>query len=427
MPFGGIIYIRPEWSVFSMLITGLFAFICLFDYFISRDRPFRLEIVIPALTRMTRGQEGKITVIIRHPNIPFSSILLSLNLPQSFRIASSFKIKLKREAETLQVVCNCLAQRRGKFKIYEYGLEIESALKLWKFQVHRMVESEIRVYPDLHTVFKQVTAFFRNRHIPGIHPQRMIGQGREFEKLREYLPGDPTEMIHWKATAKRNSPISKVFQAEQTQEVYVLIDNSRLSARSISPDSGSATQLDLFVRCGLLLALTAGQQGDLFGLLTFNRQIKTFLRARGGKEHFNTCREQLYIIEPENSSPDFRELSVYLRHKLKKRALLIILTSLDDPILSEEYSHSLGMLSNQHLIVTMMVNSSEVTPLFHNSKVNDSPDLYRQLAGHIQFNELQAYRRVLQQKKIDFLMTPPEQFIFSLVNHYLQVKAKQRL
>ena len=57
-----------------------------------------------------------------------------------------------------------------------------------------------------------------------------IGKGREFEKLREYIPGDSYDEIHWKATAKRGRPVTKVFQIERTQEVYVVIDASRLSA-----------------------------------------------------------------------------------------------------------------------------------------------------------------------------------------------------
>src|SRR5258708_1628120 len=65
----------------------------------------------------------------------------------------------------------------------------------------------------------------------GMRALRQIGRGREFEKLREYVPGDGFDEIHWKATARHGHPITKVFQVERTQEVYVVIDSSRLAGR----------------------------------------------------------------------------------------------------------------------------------------------------------------------------------------------------
>ena len=50
---------------------------------------------------------------------------------------------------------------------------------------------------------KNLAALFLNRGSFGVHAQRQVGKGRDFEKLREYIPGDGYDEIHWKATAKR--------------------------------------------------------------------------------------------------------------------------------------------------------------------------------------------------------------------------------
>src|SRR5439155_5760719 len=94
-------------------------------------------------------------------------------------------------------------------------------------------QSEIRVYPNLLRERRDLAALFLHRGAFGLHAERQVGKGREFEKLREYVPGDGYDEIHWKATAKRGRPITKVFQIERTQEVYVVIDASRLSARPV--------------------------------------------------------------------------------------------------------------------------------------------------------------------------------------------------
>src|SRR5690606_8645271 len=101
---------------------------------------------------------------------------------------------------------------------------------LWAVRGSSACEIELRVYPDLSKERKTVAAFFLNRGMFGLHAHRMVGRGREFERLREYMPGDSYDEIHWKATARRGTPITKVFQVERTQEVYVVIDASRLTS-----------------------------------------------------------------------------------------------------------------------------------------------------------------------------------------------------
>ena len=101
----------------------------------------------------------------------------------------------------------------------------------------------------------------------GIHAQRQLGKGREFEKLREYMPGDSYEDIHWKTTAKRARPVTKVFQLERTQEIYVIIDASRLSARTEEVMSSnqqnedstkaSKTILEKYITAAMILWLAA--------------------------------------------------------------------------------------------------------------------------------------------------------------------------
>src|SRR6185312_13308872 len=192
-------------------------------------------------------------------------------------------------------------------------------------------QSEIRVYPNLLGERKNLAALFLNRGAFGLHAQRQVGKGRDFEKLREYVPGDGYDEIHWKATARRGKPITKVFQIEKTQEVYVIVDASRLSARKPDENAETNSVLERFVTAALVLGLAAEQQGDLFGLLTFTDKVETFVRAKNGDAHYNTCRDALYTLEPKIVTPDFDELCTFLRLRLRRRALLVFLTALDDP------------------------------------------------------------------------------------------------
>jgi uncharacterized protein (DUF58 family) len=289
------------------------------------------------------------------------------------------------------------------------------------------VQSEIRVYPNLLNERKSLAALFLNRGVFGLHAQRQIGKGRDFEKLREYVPGDGYDEIHWKATARRGRPITKVFQIEKTQEVYVIVDASRLSARKINPDAGADSTLERFVTAALVLGLAAEQQGDLFGLLTFTNKVEKFVRAKNGQSHYSACRDALYTLEPKIVTPDFDELCTFIRLRLRRRALLVFLTALDDPAIAESFVRNLELIRRQHLVLVNMMQPPGVAPLFSNPNIAGVDDLYQHLGGHLRWQNLRELQKVLQRRGVQFSLLGDERLSAELVSQYLSVKQRQLL
>jgi uncharacterized protein (DUF58 family) len=325
------------------------------------------------------------------------------------------------------------------------------------------VQSEIRVYPDLRSERKNLAALFLNRGALGLHVQRQVGKGREFEKLREYIRGDSSEDIHWKATAKRGHPVTKVFQIERTQEIYVVIDSSRLSARAVVlppvvPDpsfrtSGGAREaerhdanhgvrvgqqqsrtaareidtLERYVTAALTLGLAAEQQGDLFGLVTFSDNVRNFLRARNGKEHYGLCRDAIYGLQPRIVTPDFEELATFLRLRLRRRALLIFLTSLDDPVLAESFIRAAESLSRQHLLLVNMLQPPAARPIFSEANAGSVDQVYERLGGHLLWHDLKQLGQTLHHRGVRFALVENERLSGDLISQYLSVKQRQIL
>jgi uncharacterized protein (DUF58 family) len=297
---------------------------------------------------------------------------------------------------------------------------------------------EIRVYPNLFDEHKNLSGLFLNKGL-GIHAQRQVGKGRDFEQLREYLPGDSFEDIHWKTTAKRGEPITKVYQIERTQQIYVIIDASRLSARS--PQASSApiqddaqttvvhltTMLQRFITAALIMALAAERQGDLFGLLTFDDKVRSFLTAKKGKAHFNTCRDTLYTLQPHGVSPDYAELFTFIGTKIRRRALLVFLTHLDDPVLADSFTQYIDLISRQHVILVNMFKPIAAKPLFSSESVSSVNDIYNDLGGHLLWRRLQEIQKVLQRRAVGLGMLDNENFCTELVSQYLTLKRRQVL
>jgi uncharacterized protein (DUF58 family) len=305
------------------------------------------------------------------------------------------------------------------------------------------LKGEVRVYPNLQSDRKQVAAMFLRRGGVGMQVRRQVGKGREFEKLRDYLPGDSAEDIHWKATAKRGRPVTKVFRIERTQEVYVLVDASRLSARIVGKswrakqavedtDGGElpgrgATVLERHLTAALMLGMAAEQQGDHFGLVTFSDQVRNFLRARRGRAHHGACREAIYALQPRLVAPDFDEVCSYLRTRLRRRALLVILTALDDPVLAESFVRNVSLLSRQHLVLTGMIRPPGVGPILAGAEPESVEDIYGRLSGHLRWHDLQELQRVLKHRGVTFSLLEHERMTAELVSQYLEVKQRQLL
>ncbi len=416
-----------------------------------------LEFQLPETVRLSKGRAGTVAVVIvnQQPGAPGRRLRLGLAWPETVQTPTEIlAVTLHAGTERARLEWVCTAGRRGRYALERVHYEEASPLGLWAVRRSAATACELRVYPDLRAERRQAAAIFLSRGGLGSHAQRQVGRGREFEKLRDYVAGDSMEDISWKATARRQRPVSKVFQVERTQEVYVLIDASRLSARPAQdatepahPDGEDEaeaartatteiitgpTVLERYLSSALLLCLAAERQGDLFGLGTFADGVQHFLRAKNGPAHFDACREAIYALEPAVVSPDFEELCTFLRLRLRRRALLVVLTSsLDDPVLAESFLRSVEGVSRQHVVLVNSLRPTGVTPLFADADggvgVVTTGDVYRRLSGHLRWQKLHECEKRLRRLGVGFTLLDESRMTEQIVTQYLNVKQRQVL
>ena len=174
-------------------------------------------------------------------------------------------------------------------------------------------------------------------------------------------------------------------------------------------------------------SLDAKTDSDLFGLLTFTDKAEVFLRAKNGKQHNAACRDALYALEPQGITPDFDEISSFIRTRLRRRALLIFLTSLDDPVLAESFTRSMTLLAGPHLVLVNMIQPPGADPLFTRGGLTGLDDIYRHLGGHLQWHNLRELEKVLQHRGVSFRLLENEKLAAGVVTQYLGVKQRQLL
>ena len=398
----------------------------------------------PEVVRLAKGREGGVEFVLAHtrPGRPARSLRLGLALPEAVGTANEERdLRLAPGAERTAFTWPLLGLQRGRFPLERLYYRESSPLGLWDVRRSQALDCELRVYPDLRAERRRAAAVFLSRQGLGTHAQHQVGRGRDFEKLRDYVAGDSIEDISWKATARRQKPVSKVFQVERTQEIYVLLDASRLSGRPVEGDtpsdvSGPAavaapTILERYVSTALLLCQAAERQGDLFGLGTFAAGMRTFLRAKNGPAHFDACREAIYALEPAAESPDFDEWTTFLRLRLRRRALLVVLTALDDALQAEALTRAVERVARQHVVIVGGLRPAEVAPLFADADggaaVTGTEDVYRRLGGHLHWQRLRERELLLRRAGARVALLDPERMTEQLVAQYLNVKRRQIL
>lgn len=418
VPFSALAGVHPtSLGICAIVIAGLLLLVA-WDALRSRRRLDGLAVEATPVSRMALEKEGTIELLMRNVSQGSRAIRLALPLPAEFATAcEELAVTLPAESEWSKVSWPCRPKKRGRFLVETLYVEIPSPLGFWNVRKTLPLKTEIRVYPNMRKERKGLELMFRGGF--GIHAQRQVGKGREFEKLRDYVAGDGSEDIHWKATARRGRPVTKVFQIEKTQEVYVALDASRLSAR--------ADAIERHISTALLVGIAAEQQGDHFGLISFSDRVEKFLRAASGTTHYHSCRDAIHALQPRKVNPDFDEVCSFIRLKLRRRALIIFLTALDDPVLAESFVKNVEFIARQHLVIVGMMKPHGIAPLFSDDEVKDEDDIYGHLGGHLRWHNLEEVAKLLQRRGAKLAMYDGERMGLQTVSEYLNIKKRQLL
>ncbi|MFA6013279.1 MAG: DUF58 domain-containing protein [Desulfobacteraceae bacterium] len=440
----------PEGRTVVYAVLAGFSALVILDALWSLSVLSGVSVDIPDVTRLTRGRISDLTFSLTHGFTKNTVLRVGLVMPsglvsQQHDNVPECRVVLRKNKEKESLSWPVLSQKQGQHILKDCRLESVSGGGFWAVREQRDIHGEIRVYPDLMAERRALASLFLERGT-GVHARRMVGKGREYEKLREYAEGDSYEDIHWKATARRGSPISKVFQVERTQDIYVLVDASRMSGRTAaivgektsgderrshdgaSPVHGE-TIFERYISAALVMALAAEKQGDRFGIGVFSDSMMGFVKARSGKAHFNACRDLVYTLSHKRVSPDYSEFFTFTGTRIRKRSLLFILTSLEDPVISESFLENIHVLSRKHLVVVVMLKPATAHSLF-DTKVPDVSsvhDIHQHLSGHALWAGLKELERSLYRQGVGFFLTENPSLCPNLVARYLDIKQRQAL
>ncbi len=254
---------------------------------------------------------------------------------------------------TLELDRTYRSRLRGVHRLGDVRVRIGSPWGFWWRQERLGGEQQIEIEPPLLGLRRTLQLAESERwRDPGVRKLRRRGGLSEFESLREHVHGDDLRLVDWKAFAKRGRPIVRQFQEERGQELILMFDaGRRMAATSAGGELAGWTKLDHALDAGLQIAAVALRQGDRVGALAFDSRVLRWIPPMRSAAQQERLRDALFDLEasPEESDLERALRELGLRHR--RRAYVVILSDVADPLSIERQQRALRAASRRHKVL----------------------------------------------------------------------------
>lgn len=169
--------------------------------------------------------------------------------------------------------------------------------------------------------------FVMEGFLAGLHTSPFKGFSVEFSEHRRYVAGDDTRTIDWKVWSRTNRYYVKQYEAETNMTGHLLVDLS--GSMDYAGPGASLSKIEYATYlAGALAYLMIGQQ-DPVGLITFGKEVKTYLRPKSKPSHLYAMLRVL--SESKASGPTGVAVSLHqIAELIPHRGLVVLFSDLLD-------------------------------------------------------------------------------------------------
>ncbi|MCE4563003.1 DUF58 domain-containing protein [Maribellus sp. CM-23] len=383
----------------------------------------KLDIQRTLPARFSLGDDNPVLVTIRSTFPAKLNFGIIEELPPQFQKRDFWVSGQLSAGESYQLDYLLKPLTRGEYKFGNTNVYISGMLGLVQRRIKGSRPESVAVYPSFISMRKfELMAISNRLEDVGVKRIRKVGQHSEFDQIREYVPGDDSRTINWKATARRAALMVNQYQDERSQQVISLIDMGRVME---IPFNGM-TLLDYAINASLIISNTAMYKHDRAGLLTFSNQIHSFIHPDRKGGHLQRILEVLYNQQTDFCEPSYEKLYATVSAKIKQRSLLILYTNFEGiPSLKRQLPY-LKRLAGRHLLLVVFFENTEVLQMA-DSRSHNLEEVYIHSMARKFVHDKKRMVRELKRAGIMALLTAPESLSVNLINKYLEIKAREMI
>ncbi|MBT2442840.1 DUF58 domain-containing protein [Streptomyces sp. ISL-36] len=335
--------------------------------------------------------------------------------------AASRKILTVPADERRRISTALRPTRRGDRHAERITVRSYGPLGLAARQGSHKVPWTVRVLPPFTSRKHLPSRLARLRELDGRTSVLTRGEGTEFDSLREYVPGDDTRSIDWRATARQTTVAVRTWRPERDRHILIVLDTGRTSAGRV----GDVPRLDAAMDAALLLTALASRAGDRVDLLAYDRRLRAHVQGRPAGDVLSAMVNALAPIEPELVETDARGLAATALARAPRRSLLVLLTSLDAAPIEEGLLPVLPQLTQRHTVLVASVADPYTAAMAESRGTVDG--VYAAAAAA----QAQAQRHrtadQLHRHGVTVVDAAPDNLAPALADAYLALKAAGRL
>ncbi|KLT64924.1 DUF58 domain-containing protein [Pedobacter sp. BMA] len=373
--------------------------------------------------RLSNGDENPIQIEIKNRYGFEVRARVIDEIPFQFQVRDKdFKFGLK-SAEVKSIHYNLRPTKRGAYDFGFIRTYISSPLGLVSRRFNFDGAVVLPVYPSfIHLGQYELMAVSNQLTDLGIKKIRKIGQSREFDQIKNYVGGDDIRTLNWKATARKGSLMVNTYTDERSQNIYCLIDKSRVMRM---PFEGLSL-LDYAINASVALAKVAMLKEDKAGLITVSERIGSILPADRKAAQLGSIMNVLYQEKTRYLESNLEALYSCVRAVVKQRGLLIFFTNFESLSALQRQMPYLRRLAKYHLLLVVFFENTELKALSTEPAKNIEGIYHKTIAEKFIY-EKKLMVKELNKNGILTVLTAPQNLTINVVNQYLAIKAQNRI
>ncbi|NEB34945.1 DUF58 domain-containing protein [Streptomyces sp. SID14446] len=386
----------------------------------------RLGLTRSGDTSVRLGDTADVTLTVTNPSgRPLRAHLRDAWPPSSWEsgteVASSRHHVSVPAGERRRVTTRLRPTRRGDRQADRVTIRSYGPLGLFARQGNHKVPWSVRVLPPFTSRKHLPSKLARLRELDGRTSVLTRGEGTEFDSLREYVPGDDTRSIDWRATARRTTVAVRTWRPERDRRILLVLDTGRTSAGRV----GDAPRLDASMDAALLLAALASRAGDRVDLLAYDRRVRALVQGRAAGDVLPSLVNAMAGLQPELVETDARGLAAIALRTAPRRSLIVLLTSLDAAPVEEGLLPVLSGLTQRHTVLVASVADPYIARMA--KARGDAEAVYEAAAAAQAQTERQRTAEQLRRRSVTVVDAIPDDLAPALADAYLALKAAGRL
>ncbi|MFJ6832253.1 DUF58 domain-containing protein [Streptomyces sp. NPDC091209] len=386
----------------------------------------RLGLTRSGDTSVRLGEPADVTLTVTNPSDrPLRAHLRDAWPPSSWEPGTEVEASRHHLAvpagERRRLTTRLRPTRRGDRRADRVTIRSFGPLGLFSRHGSHEVPWAVRVLPPFTSRKHLPSKLARLRELDGRTSVLTRGEGTEFDSLREYVPGDDTRSIDWRATARRTTVAVRTWRPERDRHILLVLDTGRTSAGRV----GDAPRLDASMDAALLLAALASRAGDRVDLLAYDRRVRALVQGRSAGDVLPSLVNAMAGLEPELVETDARGLAATALRTAPRRSLIVLLTSLDAAPVEEGLLPVLSGLTQRHTVLLASVADPHIANM---AKARGNIDAVYEAAAAAQAEAgRQRTAEQLRRRGVTVVDATPDELAPALADAYLALKAAGRL